>query len=208
MTRTDDMTYRLGLRLAAAILPAATLVPALAAHAERVVTEDVVGDAEAYTFEQEPGFVPAPQEETADIIRTVAALGHRRLSVTVHFRDLQVRPRQSTAVRVRTPRGTFDVSAERTSASRPAVTLAPRGGRAVRCSGLRVDYDGAADRVTLSVPAACLGAPRWVRLGVGAIASPVADPDNPSSYVLFADDGHRDIVRINSVGFGPRIHRG
>ena len=40
------MTSRLGLRVLAAVLPLALLAP-VAAHAEKVVTEDAVGDAEA-----------------------------------------------------------------------------------------------------------------------------------------------------------------
>jgi hypothetical protein len=38
------MTHRLGTRLLALLLPAAALLLPAAAHAERVVTEDAVGD--------------------------------------------------------------------------------------------------------------------------------------------------------------------
>ena len=179
-----------------------------AAHAEKVVTEDSSGDAEAFVFYQEFQFVPAPEEASVDITRTVAALGNRRLSVTVRFRDLEVRPRHGTEVRVRTPRAVFLVSAGRTSASRPKVTMAAQGRDPSRCRGLRVTYDGTADVVSVSVPTACIGSPRWVRLGVGATASPAANPQHPSSTVLLADDGHRDVWREHSLGTGPRIHRG
>lgn len=202
------MTQRLGLRLLAAVLPATALLLPGAAQAEKVVTVDAPGDARAFTFDQQAQFVPAPQEAAVDITRTVTALGHRRLSVTVRFRDLQVRPRHTTLVRVGTPRRTFDVIAERTSASRATVEVSDRGDTAFECRGLRVGYDGAADLVSLSVPTSCLESPRWVQLGVRATASPEANPENPSTIILFADDGHRGSIRENSIGKGPKVRRG
>ena len=201
------MNHRLGVRVLAALLSVAAVLPG-AAHAEKVVTEDLADDAQAFTYYQEFQYVPAPQEATADITRTVAALGTRRLSVTVHFRDLRARPRHTTLVRVRTPRSTVDVLAERESARRPRGTVSTTRGEELGCQGLRVRYDGAADRVSLSVPAACIGSPRWVRLGVGATATPEANPENPSTVVLFTDDGHRDTFSEDSLGTGPRIRRG
>lgn len=109
---------------------------------------------------------------------------------------------------VRTPRGTFDVSAERLWASRPQVAVTRRHGEAFECRGLSANYDGAADLVAVSVPASCIGSPRWVVLGVGASSSPEADAENPSTVILLADDGDRDTIRENSIGKGPRIHRG
>jgi len=137
------MTQRLGLRLLAAVLPVTSLLLPAAAQAEKVVTVDAPGDARAFTYDQQAQFVPAPQEAAVDITRTVAALGHRRLSVTVRFRDLQVRPRHTALVRVGTPRRTSDVIAERTSASRATVEVSDRGDTAFECRGLR--RSGAAD---------------------------------------------------------------
>ena len=75
-TRTDTMNHRVGLRLLAALLPAAALLPG-AAHAEKVVTEDPVGDAHSLTIDWEGGapsaFVPAPDETSVDVVRTVAS---------------------------------------------------------------------------------------------------------------------------------------
>lgn len=194
-------------RLAALVAPLALLLPT-AAHAETVVTEDPAGDARAWTDYQEFQFVPAPDEESVDVIRTAAAFGQRRLSVAVHFRDLEARVRHGTLVRVWTPRGAFDVTAERRSSRRTTVSLARKGGDTLRCRGLSGAYDGAADTVVLSVPARCIGAPRWVRLGVRATATPRAFADNPGTVFFLVDDGHRGGLRENSVGKGPRIRRG
>jgi hypothetical protein len=202
------MSRTAALRLAALLAPVALVLPAAAAHAETVVTEDAAGDARAWTDYQEFQYVPAPDEASADVIRTAAAFGQRRLSVAVHFRDLEVRVRHETLVRVWTPRGAFDVTAERRSARRATVSLARQGSDALGCRGLSVAYDGAADTVALSVPARCIGAPRWVRLGVKATTTPRRYADNPGTVFFLADDGHREGLRENSIGKGPRIRRG
>lgn len=194
-------------RLAALVAPVVLLLPA-AAHAETVVTEDAPGDAWAWTYFQEFQFIEAPEEASVDVTRTAAAFGQRRLSVAVHLRDLEVRPRHETLLRIWTPRDTFDVTAQRRSARRATVSLARQRGEAFGCRGLSVAYDGAADTVALSVPARCLGGPRWVRLGVRATATPEADPEAQTMTIYFADDGHRGGLRENSIGKGPRIRRG
>lgn len=201
------MSRSTALRLAALVAPLALLLPT-AAHAETVVTEDPAGDARAWTYFQEFQFVEAPEEASVDVIRTAAALGQRRLSVAVHLRDLEVRPRHETLLRIWTPRETFDVTARRLSARRATVSLARQRGEAFGCRGLSVAYDGAADTVALSVPARCIGSPRWARLGVEVTASPEADPEAQTMTIYFADDGHRVSVGENSIGKGPRIRRG
>jgi hypothetical protein len=201
------MTRSTARRLTALLAPLALLLPT-AAHAETVVTEDPAGDARAWTDYQEFQYVPAPDEASVDVIRTAADHAERRLSVAVHFRDLEVRVHHETLVRVWTPRGAFDVTAERRKARRATVSLARRSGDALGCRGLSVAYDGAADTVALSVPVRCIGAPRWVRLGVKATATPRAFADNPGTVFFLADDGHRGGLRENSIGKGPRIRRG
>ena len=201
------MSRATALRLAAILAAVALLLPT-AAHAETVVTEDSPGDARAWTYFQEFQFVDAPEEASVDVTRTAAAFGQGRLSVAVHLRDLEVRPRHETLLRIWTPRDTFDVTAQRRSARRATVSLARQHGDGVRCRGLSVAYDGAADTVALSVPARCIGSPRWVRLGVKVTASPEADPEAQTMTIYFADDAHRGGLRENSIGKGPRIRRG
>lgn len=201
------MIPRRPVRLAALLAPAALLLPAVS-HAETVVTEDPAGDARAWTGFQEFQFVPAPQEASSDVVRTAATHGLRRLSVAVHLRDLEVRPRHTTLVRIWTPDGTFDVSAERRSARRTTVSVARQRSGTFGCRGLSATYDGAADTVALSVPARCIGAPRWVRLGVRVTAAPKAEPRPQTMTFYFADDGHRSSYRERGIAAGPRIRRG
>jgi hypothetical protein len=201
------MPPRAGARLLALLVPAVLLVPS-AAHAEKVVTQDAVGDVKAIDFDVEEDFLPAPDHAASDITRTVAAYGETRLSVVVHFRDLVTTSYLNTSVRVRTPRGTYDVKLLRAPGKRATVTLArPRAGE-VECRGVRGRFDGGADLVAVSVPTACIASAAWVQLGVGAIGMFEPPVDDPERLVLFADDGHRDTIGENSIGRGPRIRRG
>ena len=205
------MSSRVGLRMLSLAVPVVLLAPAVA-HAEKVVTEDAVGDARSYTVVydsgEEPEFLLAPDEASADIVRTVAAHGAKRLSVTVHLRDLQTSRPQISVIRVVTPAGTYTVAVEKSPGSRARAEIDTRRGD-LECRGLRAGVDGAADTVSVSVPTACIGAPRWVQLGVGVIGFAMpADGTEPTSETLYADDGHRSTISDNSIGRGPRITRG
>ncbi len=162
------MTSRSGLRVLAAVLPLALLVPA-AAHAEKVVLDDAVGDVVSVTDDQELGeSVPAPDYAGVDVLRTTVAFGANRLRVGVRFRALERDPFQITVVRVKTPDRAFDISVERLG-GKPIATIG-RGPEDVECRGLAAKVDLGADTVTVSLPASCLDDPRWVQVGVGAVA--------------------------------------
>ena len=116
------MSHHLGARVVAALLPLTVLIPA-AAHAERVVTDDAVGDvvsepsdisvsAEATTDpppEVVDPFVPDPDNATTDITRTVVDHRAGLLKVTASFRDLQHTFNDSLVMRIRTPQRTWTV---------------------------------------------------------------------------------------------------
>lgn len=199
------MSHRLGLCLAF-LLAAGILLPS-PAHAEKVVTHDPTGDATvvAWLAEEDAEVPPTPDPSPADVVRTVAAHGETRLAVAVHFRELAGVRKHSTRVLVRTPSGWFDLEVRAGEGRQTRVVLGQRGER-LDCRGLRARFDAGADVVEVSVPTACLDAPRWVRLGVTAFAPlPTTDPAVLASTV---DDGHRDTLRLSSVGTGPRIRRG
>lgn len=200
------MSPRLGLRLVALIVPAALLAP-VAAHAEKVVTHDPAGDATVvgWLAEEDAELPPVPDPSAADIVRTVAAHGDRRLSITVHFTELAGVRDHSMQVLVRTPSGAYRVDLDKEEGRRVRTTIT-RNREAVDCRALLARYDTGADAVAVSVPTACLSSPRWVRLGIKAFA-PLATTD-PAVLASTVDDGHRDTVRLMSVGAGPRIHRG
>ena len=212
------MPSRLGARLAAALVPAVALLLPAAAHAEKVVTEDAVGDAQAVTSDVPDGstaeavFTPAPDETATDITRTVVAHGNTRLSITVHLRDLVLTSsNHQTYVRVATPRFAYTVLVSKSPGSRATAELRRKSGRSAECRGLRVAVDGDTDTVSLSLPTTCIDSPRWVQVGVGVVrvADPAPGSEDPIAESLFADDGHRDgDIRENDVAKGPRVRRG
>jgi hypothetical protein len=200
------MSPRLGLRLVALIAPAALLAPA-AAHAEKVVTHDPVGDTVVvgWLADEDAELPPTPDPSPADIVRTVAAHGGRRLSIAVHFAELAGVRDHSMQVLVRTPAGAYRVEVEKAEGRRARAMLTRRW-QPVDCRALSARVEAGADVVTVSVPTACLSSPRWVQLGIKAFA-PLATTD-PAVLASAVDDGHRGTVRLLSVGKGPRIRRG
>jgi hypothetical protein len=196
----------LATRLLAVLVPVALLTPA-AAHAEKVVTEDAVGDAVTLVDESADldEAIPAPDHEGADVVRTAVAHGAKRLRVSVAFRALERDPFQFIVIRVRTPRGNYEVLVERLG-GKPITTI-DRGPTTVDCDGLGAKVDLPADTVTASLPTSCLDAPRWVQVGVGAV-SVSGQQDDPELAAVFADDAHRDGAIRDNIAPGPRVRRG
>lgn len=202
---------RLVTRLLAVLVPAALLVPA-AAHAEKVVTEDAVGDVVSIGPTEQGGddldnLVPAPENLTADVVRTTVDHGASRLRVRVDLRELGTSRDYFAVLRVRTPAGTFEAETENLG-RRPKVDLT-RGHRDVDCPRLRVVTDRPAARATVTIPTACLGAPRWVQVGVGvALVDTVTTAEGVEEIMVFADDAHRPGDIRDRIALGPKVRRG
>ena len=205
------MTPRLGTRLLAALLPAAVLLPG-AAHAERVVTDDAVGD--VVTVESGLGFVdtgeevrPAPEHESTDITRTVVDHRAGRLQVTVAFRDLHRSFSDTVLMQIRTPQRTWMVFAER----RGNETVTQLFGRRSEptCPRLRTTVDATTDRVVVRVPTSCIGDPRWVQPDLMALGTEVEhDPETGDQLVKFYDDAYGvGLGDTGESGSGPRVRR-
>ena len=200
------MTSRHGARLAALLAPAALLLPTVA-HAEKVVTEDPVGDVVSPVDGAEDAYetVPAPDYAGVDVVRTTVAHGETRLRVDVRFRALERDPFHFTVIRVRTPAGPYDLMVERLGGA--PITSLGRGDRDVECRGLKAKVDLGSDTVTASLPTACVGAPRWVKVGVGAVAV-AGDQAQPDLAAAYADDAHRVGEIRERIAFGPKVRRG
>ena len=205
------MIARPAARLLTALLPAALLLPG-AVHAEELVVDDAVADVVTVGPTEEgqgdlANLVPAPDNLTVDVVRTVVDHDARRLRVGVDLRELG-RERQYFAVlRVRTPAGAFEVEAERL-ARRPESELT-RHGRRVECPRLRTVSDRASSRVTVTVPASCLGDPRWVQVGVGvAVLTTATTPEGVDEVVVLADDAQRVGDVRDRIALGPKVRRG
>ncbi|WP_210437804.1 hypothetical protein [Nocardioides xinjiangensis] len=197
--------------LAASIATSSVLLAPTAAHAERLVTEDAVGDAQSIRSDaEEEIFDPAPEHTAADITRTVVVHGARRVRVQVRYRDLERTSPRAAYVKLRTPGRRFDL---RTSRNAPgAGTWLTRGQREddVHCPGLRSSVDGARDQLTVTVPSACLGRPAWVQVGVLSV---VAEADAGSGldepHLAYVDDAHMvGGFEDHSVRLGPKVFPG
>ncbi|RYC13212.1 hypothetical protein [Nocardioides zhouii] len=198
------MSRRFGSRLLTAVVPAVLLLPT-AAHAEKVVTEDAEGDVVRLVDVDEGETVPAPDYAGVDLVRTSVAHSARRLSVSAHFRGLERDPFQITVIRVKTPQKSYEIIVERLG-GKPIASF--EGGRkAPECRGLKAKIDLGADVVTAALPTACLGAPRWVQVGVGAVGGS-EDPASPDGFTVYADDAHRVGEIRDNIALGPRVRRG
>ncbi len=206
------MTSRLALRLLA-LVPLALLTPA-AAHAEKVVTTDPTADV-VYLGPTEQGqgdtdnLVPAPDNTTADVTRTVVDHTESRVKVRIDLRELGRAEVYFAVLQVRTPAGTFEVETDQHLARRPKVEMTRRS-RAVECRRLRAVTDRTDARVTITVPTSCLGDPRWVQVGAGvASLETVTGADGAEQALVFADDAHRvGTVGYDNLSKGPKVRRG
>ena len=126
--------------------------------------------------------------------------------VRIDLRELGDARLYFAALRVRTPRGTYEVEIDRLG-RKPQAELTRRG--AVECSQLRADTDADAARVVVTIPTVCLDAPRWVQVGVGvALGETVTNADGSEELVLHGDDAHRAGDIRNRIALGPKVRRG
>lgn len=214
-------------RLAAVLLPAVLLLP-VAAHAEKVVTEDGVGDARAINLADAglfgeggdgPLFLDAPDETSVDITSTTITHAKKRLTVAVQFRDLAVTDGHSVDLRIFTPKGRYALYAALTPGGRAEADFYPEvvgmssddalSSAPKPCRTVRARYDLAADLVTVSVPTACLDTPKWVQVALGASRLSVTPiGDGSINLAGYADDGFRAGLSENSRGRSPKVRRG
>jgi hypothetical protein len=208
------MPPRRSLRLTVATFAGlAVLVPA-AAHAERVVVVDAAGDVQKLDWERsgkdDPKFLPAPDETSVDVVRTVVAHGRARLEVTARFRDLtRVAEHETRTVVVTPDQSRFDVRVTVGRGGRLRTTIT-RDDRAYTCQGLRAVLDVGRDSLGVRVPTACLGAPRWVRVGVmaGGIED-TSSPGHPYDFEMYSDDANSDVLVTQEWPvLGPKVRRG
>ena len=138
--------------------------------------------------------VPAPEYAAVDVVRTAVAHGANRLRVSVQFRALERDPFQFTVLRVKTPDGNFEVGVERLG-GKPIASIV-RGRKDVDCPGLAAKVDLGGDTVTTSLPTSCLADPRWVQVGVGAVAIGAVDgqPDEGGPQQSGAEGRRKPIV--------------
>lgn len=216
---------RLATRLLAVLVPSVLLVPA-AAHAEQAVFDDASGDVKAPNLvtifgddDEAPLFVDTPAETSTDIVRTTVDHASKRLTLTVQFRDLVDTTDHSVQFPILTPRARYVLNVvavgDRTEAQLDLVRFIGKGTYHSNrdplqpCRAVRARYDVAADTLTASAPTACLGAQKWVQVGVLANRFKITPLEDGSVNLAgFVDDGFRGGMGANSLGRSPKVRRG
>ena len=148
---------------------------------------------------------PEPDHTGVDVVRTAVDHGAHRLRVSVRFRDLEQDPVQIAVVRVRAARGDFEITLGRLRAK--PTTYMVSGRRSLECRGLRARVDRDADTLVTSLPTSCLDDPRWVQVGVGAVAVDGGQA-SPQEATIHADDAHRTGEIRDRIALGPKVRRG
>jgi hypothetical protein len=185
-----------------AVVLAATLTWPLTgpAHAERYVQADAKGDVVSVEFESEAQ-TPAPDNANADVTKT--KINHTRGAVRfrVKLRDLAGPVLTGVVADIKTNKRRYSLSFFR-SGKRTTLELARPTGEPIKCRGKKRSANVDTDVVKFSVPRSCLGRPKWVRVGVGAL--------EVQENVVYADDALRagNLKANGSLTFTARLKRG
>lgn len=179
--------------LAAATLTIAATTGLPSAQAETQAHDDAVRDVQKVSMD-EPS--PRRRNKSADLTRVAASYGAGKLVLTAQVRELAAAG-YDVRWQVKTPTQRWLVVYDRTTA--PAeLSIEVYGSAESPCAGLVGMASDRLDRVRVTVPRACLGTPRWVRVGTG-VQRGVADG-------TLVDDGRRRDEYGEVLPFlGPRL---
>jgi hypothetical protein len=200
-------TLTLAALTGAAALTVAGMSPASAASWAH---EDAVGDVRSYTWDErkgtESGPDPRPANTDTDIARFSARHTPRRVVLTTTLRDIT--PASGVTVyQIRTGNRAYE-AVQRLGTKRemgPAFRLYRLNGDPVRCKGVRRSVDRTTEQAVVSIPRRCLGRPRWVRVGAGAVNV----SETRTTFRLFFDDALRaGAGDLDNLRLSPRIRHG
>lgn len=115
----------------------------------------------------EVGHVDLPDDAGADVTRIEVDHDTRRVRVRVELRDLRPERIKNLVVRLRTPTREFVAWGYQDRTDAGSVELGDRRSDYVPCEPYpAIDFRFDSDVVVLRIASACLGDPRWVRVGV------------------------------------------
>jgi hypothetical protein len=180
------------------------------AYAEKVVHNDTPADVLTITWdgETEADPVPAPEATDGDILRTAVDHRLRKVILIVKYTELRrVDPVMHFVSLVTNESLRRDVVVT-PDADHPQgkVIFAKGSGTRLRCAGLERRIDYTANTLRLEIPRSCLSAPRWVRVGVGAVRTHETGPESGETFI---DDANRNgALGSAHPAFGARVRRG
>jgi len=217
------MTRLLGVFALAIALVAGSGV---ASYAASVTWRDDTGDVYSLSLADESTPSPAPGEAESDITSVTIRHGAAAVMVTVRLRSLP--PRFDTVgLKIKTSSSGPAYLATASAGPGMKIWQLSKGGvgKPIQCRGYHVGFKVAADVIQARIPRACLGNPRWVR--VGAMVSTA--PDLLSLLFSAGDDeelsaedeiGYVDVAGIGAIPdsmwrasgsplpLGPKVRRG
>jgi hypothetical protein len=149
---------------------------------------------------------PAPRERDTDITRTVVDHRAHRLVVRAKPRHVSRSGYRFMVAEILAPdrrRFTLTVDYSTTPIDSRVSLERFASGRSVKCAQLSWSIRRQARLVVASVPTACLGDPRWVRVGVALTAA------TRNLKTAWADDSRaRGRIGDRHLKLGPRQHKG
>lgn len=190
---------------------ALTTTTAVVAHAEAWTHTDPTGDVTkvAYIDEADDPVLVAVPDQTVGDIRSIRA-AHNSTRLAIQFSLRAAMTQYGIAYRIVTPRAEYRLLRLRMG-DRPTVTFSKRVGpglydfKSVGCRGVAWKIDWSAAKVAVSLPRACIGYPRFLRVGL-TVWSP--DPESNEAYTAyFTDDALRTGGAAERSAVSPRIHR-
>jgi len=189
-------------RLLLVSLVSATIMLALvpAASADRVNRADAHGDVAAFIADSDEP-INKPGKLDPDVVRTLLAHRDHAVVIRLRFRDLLPKKRRSLLTVVRTP-GDGDYSVAigwRRNGS--AVVQIEHAPDVVDCPGLTQVLDVERNIIRVRIPRACLGSPRWVRVGMHV------QRFLPATFTMLTDDPLRDGT-VHFPRFSARLYPG
>ena len=166
----------IGALASSAVLAASGALPASGAEADehRVVHRDARADVLLFAEGAETS-APAPGDRATDVVKTVVDHQADQLVVDARVRQLSRSGFRLMIAEVLTTQGQryqLIVDYSTTPISSRVSLTRYRSGAEVSCPGATWSVDRSSNRVEGSVPTSCLGAPEWVRVGVGVVSSP------------------------------------
>lgn len=213
------IVLRRGIAALAAVIAAGALTTttAVVAHAEAWTHTDPTGDVTAQVYREEYDellYAPAPERLRGDIRSMRAAHNSTRLAVQFSMRDSVSDYRIN--YRILTPTTEYHLERARFNGHSSVKLFNVTRSKEVACGGVNWNIDWTTAKVAVSVPRACLGYPRFVRVGVEVgerdLVPPPEYEDEPDWQDWFSrtwvDDALRTGFTGASTAVSPRIHRG
>jgi hypothetical protein len=184
----------------ALVLTAATLIPLMptAAHADRLVQNDAVGDVVSVSGESA---TPLPDRTEGDIAYSKIRHRDRRVILTMRYRELSTGQDMLHYFAIRTSKMTrYVYLSASTGHWGGVVQMRNAHDKKVRCHVTKkIDYT--ANTAMVSVPRSCLGKPRWVK-----VAMAQASYDASSATTFMIDDARAN-GNFTRPTWSPRVYR-